>query len=1653
MLKIPDETLNKENSVLQNPFDAESTKNEFNTFLQLLGLTEKYPKKLQVKDAMLIREETLDNIKHTNQVKLLPYLILQKIFMFDSRSRAALFKDTDKSSRIRKIHPIDGFLTLLHCCDNFLCQELLLKVSVCQMAIPLLLPNPCEGNVIFLLWAMRLIIKSWKSNNNGVITSKECRIIEYPAPVISFLKFGKQKKSKSNIINEVISESKEDFFFNWNSEGGTSKNLFVDGLCEICCYLPSGKNNASDFYSDMLLFLNLRGDAQKHEKQTKFTNDISYMVFVLVNEDDINESSLKLLTNLSKVPGGVTLIFPELEDDQPFESKETEQFLSGISDNGVSVIKLAGKNGAEIRNEIRDNILAKLKLPSVKQCKKLCACTEIARKLNILVDEDNEECKEGKLLAQNLMKKVKSLDITKAKAKLLPLQGSSLWHTWAKLDKESYRQISREDTDMKTYSKQMEVQKKEIRRTQGQLSETSLFMKDFVANISVKGNIRLYFLQWLKMFLDDHSRKELPDLSAGYHKTRADLLKANEASKDCQNESEEVKKLKQQLKDQNDKLINASFGLEHLFREMGQIFEAIMDPQLQVSQHLKDEVNLYPQIIVELMEEGYPVELMDGDASHVPKSWVLAVIKKLKKKYDQRSKIFVISVLGIQSTGKSTLLNTVFGLHFNVSAGRCTRGAYFQLLPLNDALRVQSNFHHILIVDTEGLRAPELQYKESLKHDNELATFVIGLADLTIINIYGETPGDLTDILETAVHAFIRMKQVNMHPSCHFVHQNVPAVMADKKGKFGRQQFQDKLDLMTKTAAEGENLGGEYRYFHDVIHFDSETDVMFFPSLWKGDPPMAPVNQGYSDNAYILKKALITLTKKMKEQCTFDKFQVRVSKLWEAVLREKFVFSFKNTLEVIAYNELDTQYSQWSWTLKRKMLQWQNESTNIITSCEPSKLKECTENSLKKAKDDLDITYLELNTKMKTFFETSEKADTLAQWRKRYETRLQTILEEHKEAAKKHCEIVKCSREGRVKLDEIRKDYRQQLHEIITTIALDAKKEKYTPQQRKEVFNEQWQKWLNGVSEFENAGLYASETYIYTTIDKILENTFATHGHLIIAKLKSGPLSYRGHNLHLPIVDSVHLSPNKTKLGKVVNAVVSVFSQSDHITEEDLQDAKFKTQQYLHAARERIEEAVCKLQDYDPNVVDEILMNLLCDIDEQNGKKSSFKFTLEYRVDICIVAAGYAAKEMIKMVNKLRIQNSPIQSLNKLKPIFFRTFESKFSAASNDKTAADNLSQLLSMSIQTSLIKVLRIEVVTDMKTKVHFQKKNYFKAKILEDLAKRGDFNLFTTFLSDITSSFQYWAKIYIEDHCKEIKNHESRLTNLVKIHLSTIINNLTEAVNVLESKYADISENNNTTTDVATSDITDLSTNSEDEYDDTDDEDGICIDLWLDDFLQQTKKVIMIDLQEVQEMIGIKKLKHIKLFTKRFVNNLKKLEEGIIMESKNKYSKLAKVSEWDPPPYMLLSSTLTGCKETCPFCREQCEYTDDKHDENAHFTDMHRPRCLGKRTWNDSNLLVLDICSETIESETISFRDSKTNNEWVLYKQYKTIYPEWVISNEQPKDGQTYWQWFCAKYNSQIVKWVGSNPTPVERGWKSITREDAIRSLKLTYGAKVDT
>ncbi len=275
----------------------------------------------------------------------------------------------------------------------------------------------------------------------------------------------------------------------------------------------------------------------------------------------------------------------------------------------------------------------------------------------------------------------------------------------------------------------------------------------------------------------------------------------------------------------------------------------------KIKQGLKFDYCSLPRLAAEMMILGFPMELMDGDAAHVPLTWVTAVLDELVKKLGDQ-KLFVLSILGIQSSGKSTMLNAMFGLQFAVSAGRCTRGAFMQLLKVSKEMKTELKFDYILVVDTEGLRAPELAGRSTTHRDNEMATFVVGLGNMTLINIFGENPSEMQDILQIVVQAFMRMKKVRLNPRCMFVHQNVSDLTAGEKNMEGRRRLQEKLDEMTKIAAREEFCDAEG--FSDVIAFDVQNDVKYFAQLWEGSPPMAPPNPNYC-----LRSAMLEIENKL----------------------------------------------------------------------------------------------------------------------------------------------------------------------------------------------------------------------------------------------------------------------------------------------------------------------------------------------------------------------------------------------------------------------------------------------------------------------------------------------------------------------------------------------------------------------------------------------------------------------------------------------------------------------------------------------------------------------------------------------------------------------------------------------------------------------
>ncbi|XDV12281.1 hypothetical protein PO909_000987 [Leuciscus waleckii] len=814
----------------------------------------------------------------------------------------------EQTSQSERIHPMDVQMAAFHCGDGFLKQLLVTKLSQCQYALPLLVPDPFTKQIKFPFWTFRQINKSWKTRNTkNEIISQIQPIYKAKTPMVSFFRFGSVSSSKSHLMNSLINE-KHNTFFHRNCPGNSRTRVLMDGVVEIAWFCPSGKN--TDKFADCVAFCNLHGDAGEHEKQLEILTEMASVNVVLLPQLNRNDIHAAKIQNLYKDRKPLICLFTE--DESTLMMMKKGKFKIGLKDRNQSDVS------EELRRTIND---------CLSESSSSFRLEDVSKHSDIRVDEeDDEDCRRGREAAQQMMSLLEDKDLTEIKKSFLPHQGK-LWHQWSQKNKELH-QPQADETEMTISIKQTELKKIRVLQHESDISE---FMKLFIKNHSHAAN-KLFFLKWLGILLDEYTSADLSDLHQKYDEKWSAVVKLKEDHAI----SEKLKAEQTELERISEDLQAATFGLENIMREIGQIYESCSSVRKK-KKDLQFHFSSLPSLAAEMMISGFPLELMDGDAAHVPLVWISAVIDELIQTLGDQT-VFVLSVLGIQSSGKSTMLNAMFGLQFAVSAGRCTRGAFMQLIKVSDEIKPRMKFDYILV-------------------------------------------------------------KVGLKPSCMFVHQNVSDVTAGEKNMEGRRRLQKTLDEMTKLAAKEEVCDAEC--FSDVIRFDVQKDVKYFAQLWEGSPPMAPPNPNYCENIQELKEYILSNTAKSNGMM-LTHLKDRIKDLWEALLNEQFVFSFRNSLEIAAYRKLETEYSKWSWSLRSAMKETENKLHNQI---ENEAIHEVEETDLQK---ELKKTSEEVEKSMSAFFEKDKDKDILIQWKTSFEIKIkelqENIVKETKRKFKTHHE-------------------------------------------------------------------------------------------------------------------------------------------------------------------------------------------------------------------------------------------------------------------------------------------------------------------------------------------------------------------------------------------------------------------------------------------------------------------------------------------------------------------------------------------------------------------------------------------------------------------------------------------------------------------------
>ncbi|KAM8815753.1 interferon-induced very large GTPase 1-like [Rhynchonycteris naso] len=1359
--KQPHETSDNENSKWEVMKDRGVLE-----LLQRLGLENYYPKQMSITDFHMIYKTSVYNSEPSSE-KELPFYFLQKLLMLDYGMRYLVFRcekntqnqvypralnqenedfnpyedifeDTDTptsppaTNPRPHIHPMDIQMAILHCADDFARQYILTKLAICQFALPLLIPSPCNSHIEFSFFSLSQIRRSWqetkKSPTEEKINYKNKQMCRVSAPIVSFLRVGNGfSASKSQIMNCLLSKHKHDVFFHRHCRSSTKDCLLMRGVVEVCWFCPGGREE--DRFDNCLTFTNLHGDAKEHKKQLSFLQEVSSVFVVLMSTTDDNKENQKIVYDLSQSPRPLICLL---------ENKEKCM----ASNSGQKVrIGIKNRNEAELTEELATTIKHLVELSDTSLSLKECISN--ARKRGFLIDEDQRECQEAKGKAEALMHLLKNMDISQVKKKLLPLQGD-LWHLWCKKDKELYHLREKGNQSIEQHKSEIEREKQRIRSQQlaqaFPLNDLMQPVLEILQNHS-ETKTKLYFLQWLSVFLDNLTAGHLEKLK----EKKNSLWSLNQTEKKKAPNSNSLTGWQKDIEAISLEIDDCALGIDQLLREAGQIYEALEETSSKKHTLLES----LPLIAADLLISGVPVELMDGNASYVPLKWVAALFDKLSEKLGNK-RLFVLSVLGLQSSGKSTLLNALFGLQFTVSAGRCTRGAYMQLLKVEETFTEELGSEFVLVVDTEGLRAPELSNK-SKNCDNELATFVIGLGNLTLVNIFWENPSEMQDILQIVVQAFLRMKQVKISPSCLFVHQNVGEVAAKEQTMEGRRRLEQRLDEMAATAAEQEQCSDVTR-FSDVIKFDVDTHVYYFAHLWDGNPPMAPPNPDYSHNVQEL-KSRIFMTAQHESRGSIMKIsdvKLRVQDLWRALVNENFIFSFRNTREVVAMSKLETMYNKWTWQLRSHVLNLHNE---VIYQIENKIIQ-----TLNLSIYEVPVTekYKAIKQELEKYFNEDPDSEMLIQWKVNFETKLMHLKEalilESKNKAEGHISYKK----NQEILDNKKSVYENELLKKSQDLALTVKGKELSEEELCQKFNEVWKTWVDNISSTLPS---VTESTIDVDSEGILWEYFKSETDVMNMLEKN-----YGEEFEINFKEHVKM----TKRYQIL---------SRHIETSDEESIKKTTSNIVSKISEYIENIETKQYDYNPNYFYKIL-RIIEDEMKSAPTKSRYTFTNKYKIDLSLYLFQKASKRFKEMHEAFKRANDPVNYLESNKDDFFMSFKISCQGATSVTTFVDFLWSKLTPAVSTTTWEKMALKIAGDMRaTCPEFSgNRTNLEKHILISLAEKENFDDYWEYLHNPESFFKNYIQNHIRIYFSEQRSN--KIKTFIKINLDDIKNTILSAI-----------------------------------------------------------------------------------------------------------------------------------------------------------------------------------------------------------------------------------------------------------------------------------
>ena len=586
----------------------ESINHETKLILEALGLMKYYPQKLTYNDVITLGTDVYHDVdKEPASLPELPWYFMKRVIGLDSETRESCHlvhfleneSDDDDSgdeeeNTFSAVHPLDLIYTIFLCADDFLRQELADKMAKCQYAVPFILPSvESSGENLVLHWGLKSMTRTFYKNNNLVNRT----LVDAEAPLVACLNIGKETSWKSKLLNKMLSPQQETF---WHQglKGGNSEQRISQGMVEVAWYLPGRHGNNK--YQYPVTFVNVRQNATDSKPLCQRLSNSSAVTCVFV--EDIGDDLKMFLKQTTSLENVLVVILHQKEKEKDVKEKSKQlQLEFNLGKHQVIRKAAIDANFDAVYQLLKKGVEYMITLAShFGSLSTFVMHAEDTEGMKV----DDKKCYIGQMAADSILKDVDYYNHQtpgSAKDRILSCQSDlTSRQEIASIDKELCRQRKLgENMTVQSYWYDLIDKKWQLQLNQLLRPMSDPFKYFLHCLVSLDDTDKKYFLQSLKLGLNERSTQQLQPLYDEYEKCR------------LEDESEERDK---KLKNLDQKLTHGSLGIEHFFREIAVMYENISALKEKLLSEDADEIlDRLASIMALLLMEGQAVEIMDGE--------------------------------------------------------------------------------------------------------------------------------------------------------------------------------------------------------------------------------------------------------------------------------------------------------------------------------------------------------------------------------------------------------------------------------------------------------------------------------------------------------------------------------------------------------------------------------------------------------------------------------------------------------------------------------------------------------------------------------------------------------------------------------------------------------------------------------------------------------------------------------------------------------------------------------------------------------------------------------------------------------------------------------------------------------------------------------